>query len=122
MKTPKISIVDDDRIVREAISDFVQSCGYSPFTFASAEEFLASGQVAETACLITDLQMQGLDGLDLQEHLLQKGHRTPIIFISAFPRANARERALNAGAIAFLSKPFKEMTLLSAIKSALAIS
>jgi FixJ family two-component response regulator len=119
MKGSTISIVDDDSLVREAIGDLVSSLGYQSLVFASAEEFLQSGQVEDTACLITDLQMPGLSGLDLQERLLDGGFRTPVIFITAHPKAKARERALNAGAVAFLSKPFEEISLISAVKSAL---
>ena len=119
MKDSMISIVDDDSLVREAIGDLVSSLGYKSLVFASAEEFLQSGQVEDTACLITDLQMPGLSGLDLQERLLDGGFRTPVIFVTAHPKAKARERALSAGAVAFLSKPFEEMSLISAVKSAL---
>ena len=122
MKTSKISIVDDDSLVREAIGDLLRSFGYKPLVFASAEEFLESGQVADTACLITDLQMPGLSGLDLRERLLDGGFRTPVIFVAAHPKAKARERALNAGAVAFLSKPFEEISLISAVRSALSVS
>jgi FixJ family two-component response regulator len=114
-----ISIVDDDSLVREAIGDLVNSLGYQSLVFASAEEFLQSGQVEDTACVITDLQMPGLSGLDLQERLLDGGFHTPVIFVTAHPKDKARERALNAGAIAFLSKPFEEISLISAVKSAL---
>jgi FixJ family two-component response regulator len=122
MNASMISIVDDDSLVREAIGDLVTSLGYKPRTFASAEEFLESGQVADTACLITDLHMPGLSGFDLQERLLGEGYRTPIIFVTAYPRAQARERALNAGAVAFLSKPFEETSLIRAVRSALRAS
>ena len=114
-----ISIVDDDAFVRDAIGDLMKSMGYRAFTFASAEEFLQSGRMEETACVITDLQMPGRSGLDLQSHLLAEGYRTPIIFITAFRKDNARTRALKAGAVAFLSKPFEEATLISSIKLAL---
>jgi FixJ family two-component response regulator len=117
--TPLISVVDDDLLVREGLDDFIRSLGYEAATFKSAEEFLASGQLASTACLITDLQMPGLSGLDLQRRLLDDGHHTPVIFITAYPRPEARERALNAGAIAFLTKPFEEVSLVSAVNSAL---
>lgn len=115
-----ISIIDDDSLVRESIGDLISSLGYKALTFASAEQFLESGRAAETACLITDLQMPGLSGLDLQEQLLKAGYRTPVIFVTAYPRDRARERALDAGAIAFLSKPFDGTSLISAVKSALA--
>src|SRR5262245_50006669 len=103
-----ISIVDDDALVREATADVVTSLGYEARTFASAEEFLASAHVKATSCLITDLQMPGLNGLELQSQLLAEGYDTPVIFITAFPKDKSRARALNAGAVAFLSKPCEE--------------
>ena len=114
-----ISIIDDDPIVREAIADLVQSLGYEAATFESAEQFLASGAVAETSCLITDLQMPGQSGLELQKQLLAEGHRTPVIFVTAFPEEKFRNRAMTAGAVAFLSKPFRDDTLIDCVKTAL---
>ena len=114
-----ISIIDDDPIVREAIADLVQSLGYEAATFESAEQFLASGAVAETSCLITDLQMPGQSGLELQKQLLAEGHRTPVIFVTAFPEEKFRNRAMTAGAVAFLSKPFRDDTLIDCVKNAL---
>ena len=115
-----ISIIDDDSIVRKLIGDLINSIGYRALTFASAEQFLDSGQAAKTACLITDLQMPGLSGLDLQERLLKSGYRTPVIFVTAYPKDKARERALSAGAVAFLTKPFNGASLVRAVESALA--
>ena len=114
-----ISIIDDDPIVREAIADLVQSLGYEAATFESAEQFLASGAVAETSCLITDLQMPGQSGLELQKQLLAEGHRTPVIFVTAFPEEKFRNRAMTAGAVAFLSKPFRDDTLIECVKAVL---
>ena len=114
-----ISIIDDDPIVREAIADLVQSLGYEAATFESAEQFLASGAVAETSCLITDLQMPGQSGLEPQKQLLAEGHRTPVIFVTAFPEEKFRNRAMTAGAVAFLSKPFRDDTLIDCVKNAL---
>ena len=113
-----ISIIDDDPIVREAIADLVQSLGYEAATFESAEQFLASGAVAETSCLITDLQMPGQSGLELQKQLLAEGHRTPVIFVTAFAEEKFRNRAMTAGAVAFLSKPFRDDTLIDCVKNA----
>jgi FixJ family two-component response regulator len=118
-RRPVISIVDDDPLVRDGIGDLVTSLGYRSLTFESPEEFLESGQVSNTICLITDLHMPGLNGLDLQQRLLDKGYCTPVIFVTAFPDGKARERALKAGAVAFLSKPFEESSLISAVGSAL---
>ena len=114
-----IFIIDDDPIVREAIADLVQSLGYEAATFESAEQFLESGAVAQTSCLITDLQMPGRSGLELQEQLLAEGHHTPVIFVTVFPEEKFKNRAMNAGAVAFLSKPFRDDTLIDCVKNAL---
>jgi FixJ family two-component response regulator len=115
-----ISVVDDDESVREAIKGFIRSLGYVAATFASAEEFLKSERVHETACLITDVQMPGMSGIELQSRLIAKGYRLPIIFITAFPEAKARAQALAAGALGFLSKPFSDEKLISYLDEALA--
>ena len=114
-----ISIVDDDGLVRDAIGELVRSLGYRTAVFPSAEQFLESGRIGETACLITDLQMPGMSGFDLQNRLRNDGFNTPIIFVSAFPEERYRTRALDAGAVAFLSKPFEEQSLLECINAAL---
>src|SRR5438445_6134746 len=114
-----ISIVDDDAFARRAMEDLVQSLGYQALTFSSAEHFLESGQVGETSCLITDLQMPGLSGLDLQRLLLTEGHRTPVIFITAFAEEKFRRRALESRALGFLSKPFQEKSLINCLDIAL---
>ena len=115
-----ISIVDDDGVVREATADLVNALGYETRTFASGEAFLESGQLEHTACLITDLQMPGLSGLELQNRLRAEGYRIPVIFITAFPTASARERAISCGAVAFLTKPFAETCLIQSLATALA--
>ena len=97
-----IAIVDDDEALREAMECFVQSLGYNVSTFGSAEEFLKSEQVSKTSCLITDLHMPGLSGLDLQDRLIATGHRFPIIFITGYPDENVRVRAMKAGACDWL--------------------
>jgi len=114
-----ISVVDDDCIVREAIGDLVQSLGYEVATFESAEHFLQSGYVAETSCLITDLQMPGLTGIELQSQLVAEGHHMPVIFVTAFPEEKFRRRAMDAGAVGFLSKPFDDEALISCVETAL---
>jgi FixJ family two-component response regulator len=114
-----ISIVDDDKSVREAAKMLVRSLGYATATFASAEEFLESGRLRDTACLITDVQMPGMSGVDLQSHLTANGHCLPVIFVTAYPEASVRERAMDAGAIAFLSKPFSEESLIACLDQAL---
>ena len=114
-----IAIVDDDEAVREATKTLVPSLGYNASMFASAEEFLNSEQFSNTSCLITDLQMPGLSGLDLQDRLLAQGHHIPIIFLTAYPEENVRIRAMKAGAVGFLSKPCNDEHLLGCIKKAL---
>jgi len=117
--TPLISIVDDDAFVREATADFLTSLGYHACTFASAEQFLASEHLQDTSCVITDLRMPGLSGLDLQNRLSAAGCKTPIIFVTAYPKERDRSRALSAGAVAFLNKPFEETALIGSIEVAL---
>jgi FixJ family two-component response regulator len=113
---PTISIVDDDGVVRAATADLISSLEYNTQTFASGEAFLESGQLARTSCLITDLQMSGLNGLELQSRLVDEGYQIPVIFITAFPTSGARQRAMSAGAVAFLSKPFEEESLLQSLQ------
>jgi FixJ family two-component response regulator len=119
---PLISIVDDDESVREAIESLMKSVGYIAKVFSSAGDFLRSGQLDDTGCLILDVQMPGMTGLELQDHLVASKSRIPIIFISAHSDAEARARALGAGAVGFLQKPFSEDALLNAINSSLADS
>ena len=114
-----ISIVDDDESVREATKCLVRSLGYDAATFCSAEEFLGSGHVTVTACLITDVQMPGLSGVDLQHRLIADGHCLPVIFITAFPDEQIRRRVLKAGAIGYLDKPFSEDHLIEYLNVAL---
>src|SRR4051794_527513 len=116
---PIIAIVDDDDAVRVALGRLIQASGYKASLFSSADEFLASAEVEGTSCVITEVQMPGSSGLDLQDRLRAQGCRIPIIFITAFPDENARKRAMNAGAIAFLRKPFKHEELVVAIRKAL---
>jgi FixJ family two-component response regulator len=105
---PTISIVDDDESVREATKGLVRSLGYDVAAFASAEEFLSSNRVQNTACVVTDVQMPGLSGIELQSRLAKQGHRMPIIFVTASPEEQVRRRAKEAGAFGFFSKPFDE--------------
>jgi FixJ family two-component response regulator len=116
---PLISIVDDDESVRDATQSLFRSLGYNVETFGSAEEFLRSTQVEETACLITDVQMPGLSGVELQDRLISDGHDMPTIFISAFPNTTLERQVRQSGAIAYLPKPFKEDQLLEHIDTAL---
>ena len=114
-----IAIVDDDKRVREGLEMLVRSLGHKVSTFGSAEEFLKSETLRDTSCLITDLQMPGLSGLDLQDRLIAKGHRIPIIFITAHPDDNARARAMKAGAVGFLTKSHDANHLIGCIEKAL---
>jgi FixJ family two-component response regulator len=114
-----ISIIDDDQSVRESTADLISSLGHEALIFDSGEQFLASGCLKDTACIITDLHMPGMNGLDLQSRLLAGGHRTPVIFITAYPQDAARSRAINAGAVAFLTKPFDESALIGSLETAL---
>ena len=114
-----ISIVDDDESFRRAMTDLIRSLGYSVASFASGEEFLQSDRVRDTACLITDVQMPGISGLDLQGALLASGSRVPIIFVAADPGSKARGHALASGALAFFTKPFREEELIALLDQAL---
>jgi len=93
--------------------------GFSVYAFASSQEFLSSPQLSETSCVIADVQMPGMTGVELQDHLIAHDHSMPIIFITAFPHDRVRERAMNAGAVCFLSKPFDETRLLECVEQAL---
>jgi FixJ family two-component response regulator len=114
-----ISIVDDDQLARDGIRELIESLGYNAVAFASAEHFLQSGVIAHTTCMIVDLQMPGLNGLELQEALRAKGYHTPVIVITAFPNETRRKRALDGGAVGFLSKPFDEASLISCLTAAI---
>jgi FixJ family two-component response regulator len=116
---PVISIIDDDESVRSATCNLVRSLGYIVHPFASAVEFLQSGYLHETSCVIADVQMPAMTGVELQAHLRAQGHRVPFIFITAFPVEISRARALKAGAICFLTKPFDGDVLIKCLASAL---
>ena len=114
-----ISIIDDDPSFRDAARRLVNSLGYRARTFASAEDFLQSDGLNGSACLILDVKMPGLSGIELQNHLVEQGNATPIIFVSAVPDATVQATAFNAGAIGFLSKPFREESLITHLDVAL---
>lgn len=118
-KIPVISIIDDDASVRVATNSLVRSLGYTVNTFASAEEFLRSAHLNDTSCVIADVQMPAMSGVELQALLLTQGQRVPFIFITAFPEETIRARALKAGAIGFLTKPFDGRTLIRCLDTAL---
>jgi len=119
-RPPVISIIDDDASVRAATDNLLRSLGYTVDTFVSSEEFLRSTHLNDTSCVIADVQMPGMSGVDLQTWLLAQGYRVPFIFITAFPEETTRARALNAGAICFLTKPFDRLTLIRCLDTALA--
>ena len=114
-----IAIVDDGEAVREATRMLVRSLGHKACTFGSADKFLSSEQVDDTSCLITDVQMPGLNGIELQGWLIARGHRIPIIFITGHPDDNVRARAMKAGAVGFLVKPLDTDHLTRCIEKAL---
>jgi FixJ family two-component response regulator len=116
---PLISIVDDDDALRNSLDDLIRSIGFRTQGFPSAEAFLSSSQARDTACLILDVRMPGMSGLDLQRQIVAANWRIPIIFITSRADDGARERALEAGAVAFLYKPFREEQLINAIDVAL---
>jgi FixJ family two-component response regulator len=114
-----ICIVDDDASMRAAIKNFVESAGFSADAFASAEELLASDAVDQAACLVADVQMPGLSGLALYERLSTIGKPIPTVLITAYPNDRMRGRALKAGVVCYLAKPFSDSDLLACIRSAL---
>ena len=116
---PIISIVDDDESVRLAIKSLLNSIGLTTQLFASAEDFLQSSCVSDTSCLILDVQMPRMSGVELQHVMISQGLSTPIIFITAFPEESTRTKVLKSGAVCFLSKPFDEQALLQCLDKAL---
>jgi len=121
-RVPLIAIVDDDDSLRNSLDDLLRSVGFRSHGFSSAEAFLRSQHVHETACLILDVRLPGMNGLDLQRQIVAANWRIPIIFVTAYADDDARARALAAGAVAFLYKPCREEDLLNAIEAALAHS
>lgn len=120
-RTKLIAIVDDDESVRRALQGLMRAEGLPARTFASAEEFLDSGEQRKTACLIADIRMPGMSGLDLQAKLNAENCRIPTIFITAHGDSKMRMQALRSGAVEFLSKPFNDDVLLENIRAALEI-
>lgn len=114
-----IAVVDDDEAVRLALEGLLRSAGLTARAFESAENFLESGQQLQTACLITDIRMPGMSGLDLQAKLNAEHCRIPIVFITAHGDAQMRMQALRAGAVEFLAKPFNDEALLESVRAAL---
>jgi FixJ family two-component response regulator len=118
----RVSVVDDDESVRESLPDLLKEFGFEACAFSSAQEFLASGCVNRTGCLILDIAMPGMTGLDLQRELQLRGHNIPIIFITAQTDEAVRARAFEHGAVRVLLKPFNDTDLLAAVKAALRAS
>lgn len=118
-KAPLISIVDDDISIREAVNSLIKSVGFRAQTFASTEEFVQCDHLGEISCLILDVRLPGMSGLELQRHPAITTYRIPIVFISGLGDETMRQQALDAGAVEFLYKPFSEESLLKAIDTAL---
>lgn len=115
-----VVVVDDDFRVRESLESLVESAGYEPAVFASAEEFLLSGMLTAANCVITDVRMPGMDGIELQRRIRLMRPELPVVFISAHTSDETRQKALDEGAVDFLYKPFNSADLLKAIHAALA--
>lgn len=118
-KRSLVTVVDDDESVRESLPDLLNEFGFATRAFSSAEEFLASDYVGQTKCLILDVAMSGMSGLDLQRELKLRHQEIPIVFITAHRDENLRPRVLEQGAIDCLYKPFSDMALLDALNAAL---
>ncbi|HVP34227.1 MAG TPA: response regulator [Steroidobacteraceae bacterium] len=117
-----IAIVDDDESVRCAVYGVLKSAGYEAQSFASAREFLRSGLQRTAACLISDVRMPDMSGLELQARLAEEGCRMPIIFITAYGDSRMRSQAMKAGAVVFLGKPFDDKVLLDSVRAALNVT
>ena len=119
MSSNLISVVDDDESIRRSTKLLIASFGYRAAVFESAEIFLKSAQLYDTSCLIADINMPRINGLQLQSQLAAEGCSIPIIFITAYGNTESRRQAMQAGAVAFLAKPFSDEQLLKSIRSAL---
>ena len=118
-KRALVSVVDDDESVRESLPDLLRECGFAVEAFASAEAFLVSECLGQTQCLLLDIAMPGMSGLELQRELTRRRHAIPIVFITAHGDETDRPRLLAQGAVACLFKPFSEAALLEALQAAL---
>jgi FixJ family two-component response regulator len=114
-----IAIIDDDTAVRSATSAMLRSLGYTTASFESAEAFLASESPNKVKCIISDVRMPGMSGIELQKHLIEHGHQLPIIFMTAFPEERERAVAIESGAFGFLIKPFTQNSLVDCLSLAL---
>ena len=118
IQRPLVAVVDDDESVRESLPDLLGEFGFRSEVFSSAEEFLASDIVGRMKCLVLDVAMPGMTGLELQQELKARGHRVPIVFITAQKDETVRKRAFEAGAVGLLFKPFSDTALLNALNTA----
>lgn len=119
IQCPLVAVIDDDESVRESLPDLLRELGFGARAFASAEEFLVSDNYGQTKCLVLDIAMPGMTGLDLQQELKVRGLKIPIIFMTAQKDESVLERALERGAVDVLLKPFSDTTLLRALNTAL---
>ena len=119
MDIPVISIIDDDEFVRDAVKNLIRSLGYTAVAYASAEDYLRSNEHQTSSCLITDIQMPGMSGADLQAQLIAEGNLTPVIVMTAFDDEKVCARVLKAGARGYLKKPFDEKFLVQCLEKAL---
>ncbi len=117
--TPLISVIDDDDSVRAATKSLLSSLGWTVHAFASAQEFLDSPRLADSSCLLVDVQMPRMSGIELQQVLKGCGRPIPMIFVTAFPEEGLRDRLMKAGAAGFLSKPFDDQSLIGCLDRAL---
>ena len=118
MEVPVISVIDDDASVRAAAENFLSSLGYAVHTFSSADDFLQSARLEDSSCVVADVQMPGMSGLDLLKIIRSRGNDIPFIFITAFPSESLRARAAKAGADVLLEKPFSSSDLIDCINTA----
>lgn len=121
MQRSLVAVIDDDESVRESLPDLLREFGFGARAFSSANEFLVSDTFGQTECLVLDIAMPGMTGLDLQQELFVRGHKIPIIFITAQKEESVVKRALDRGAVEVLHKPFSDTTLLRALNSALGL-
>jgi FixJ family two-component response regulator len=119
VKSLLVSVVDDDRFFRESMQRLVRSLGYTVEAFNSAADFLASDRLAETACLIADIQMPGMTGIELYTHLIDTGRPIPTILVTAYPDDADRSRMISGGVVGYLRKPVDETSLLQCLRAAL---
>ena len=121
MKKPLISVVEDDRFFRESMARFIRSLGYGVAPFPSAAEFLASARLSETMCLIADVHMPAMTGIELCRHLKDAGRAIPTILVTGYPNDDDRARAINDGVVCYLPKPVDEQDLLQCLRTALIV-